>query len=101
MRLRFTAKAERDLVAIEVYFAENASPQAAANFFAQLEQLFQDILLVPERGRRVQQRQTVRLVVLRRYHFSYKIFYRQTDDIIDILSIFHASRDPNDEPNTA
>ena len=92
MRLRLTTRAYNDLEAISSFFEER-NPQAATALFAVFERVFEGLQTMPLRGRETDIPH-VRCVVIPR--IPYRVFYRLTADTIEILSVFHTSRDPRD-----
>ncbi len=92
MKLRLTTRAYNDLVAISE-FLEDRDPRAATTLFAVFERLFAQVQAMPQCGR-LTDIPDVRCLVVPR--LPYKIFYRATSDTIEILSVFHTSRDPRD-----
>lgn len=89
MRLRFTEAAGRDLDMIVAYITANY-PGSAAAFEQRLRQSLARIERWPGGAQAVASYPGVRMVPLIRY--PYKIFYRIGPDAIEILHIYHATR---------
>lgn len=90
MIVRFTRRAETDLVQIIDYVAA-LSPGAALNVALSLSEAIRVIADHPLGGRKTR-RPMVFVKIVPRY--PYKIFYRVRNDEIDIVHIRHASRRP-------
>jgi plasmid stabilization system protein ParE len=89
MKVVYTDEALRDLDEILTYIAANY-PTAFAPFEKRLHTAVTRIGAWPESAAEVAQRPGVRVVPLVRY--PYKIFYRVTNDAVEILYIHHAAR---------
>ena len=89
MKVVYTDDALRDLDEILTYIAANY-PTAYAPFEKRLHTAVARIGAWPESAAEVAQRQFVRMVPLVRY--PYKMFYRVTQDAVEILYIHHAAR---------
>lgn len=89
MRLRWTARAQRDLTAIADYISQD-SPQAARAWVEKLRERAQRAAAGPLAGRVVPElgRADVREVFLR----TYRIVYAIRDDAIDVLTVFEGHR---------
>jgi plasmid stabilization system protein ParE len=89
MRLRWTARARRDLQEIGRYIAED-DPGAARQWVARLQERARVATRSPMSGRRVPelQRDDVREVFLR----SYRIVYRIRGAVVDVLCVFEGHR---------
>ena len=94
MRLIYSRQALADLDAIATYYAANASPVIAKAIGNRLRDVVDRICRTPEAAPRVSQRSQIRVATVVRY--PYRIFYRVSDDKIDILHIRHTSRRPLD-----
>lgn len=92
MKVRFTERAFQDREQIFEYLAER-SPAAAANVMARLRTAIGRLSEHPESGYQTDVGD-VRVMFVGRY--SYKIFYRIADGVIEILHIRHTSRRPGD-----
>ena len=91
MKLRLTPRAAQDLADIADYFREH-SPQAALRIRAAILQSFQNLVSLPNVGRR-QNVDGVRKLITRRY--PYLIYYK-IDDVADeivVLTIRHSARE--------
>ncbi len=91
MRVRLTSRAYGELEQISDYFS-NRSPAAAAAIFAVLDRSFSRLQTMPFQGRTTNV-PTVRCLVVPR--FPFKIFYRVVGDTVEVLSVFHTSRTPD------
>jgi toxin ParE1/3/4 len=89
MKVVFTDAAVDDLRSIAAYLAANY-PSAAATVERRLRILIARIARWPESAQRVIERPGVRVVPLVRY--PYRIFYRVTEEAVEILHIHHTSR---------
>ena len=98
MRLLWTARARRDLLAIGRYIARD-NPAAARSWVERLRERARRAAEVPEAGRIVPEihRPDVREVFLR----TYRIVYRVRDDAIEVLTVFEGYRrlDTGEFPN--
>lgn len=90
MRVRLTSRAFRDLANITDYVAER-SPQAARNVEARLRRSLRILKHAPYLGR-TGVRPSVRELTIPKMPF--KIIYQITDNTIEVLTVFHTSRDP-------
>jgi toxin ParE1/3/4 len=90
MIVRFTRRAEQDLVDILDYLAER-SPKGARNVGASLHEAIRVIADHPHGGKRTRL-PTVLVKIVPKY--PYKIFYRFEAQTIDIIHIRHALRRP-------
>jgi toxin ParE1/3/4 len=86
MRVRYTPQARRDIGRIYAYLNKR-SPSGALNVSAAI----QFIVERPKASERTDDPK-VRVKVVRRYR--YKIFYRITEDTVEILHVRHTSRRP-------
>jgi len=87
--VRLTPAAERDIVlAAGWYFRE--APHMLAVFEEEIDRSFQRITEQPEMYQVVEA--TVRRATVRRFPFS--VFYMILPDCIEVIGIFHQSRDP-------
>ena len=91
MKLRFTARAARDLSGIADYVREH-SPEAALRVRAAIFESLQSLVLFPHIGRQ-QKVEGVRKLVTRRY--PYLVYYTADDGAgeIVILAIQHPARE--------
>jgi toxin ParE1/3/4 len=94
MRVVYTAAALQDLDQIADWLRLNY-PTIASDVERQIRTAVLRISHWPESARRSSKRPNVRVVSVVRY--PYKIFYRITDDTLEILHIHHAARQPWDE----
>ena len=88
MKLRFTARAARDLADIADYIRAR-DPSAALRVRAAIIETMRNLILFPEAGRQ-QNLQGVRKLVMRGY--PYIIYYSSGRECVTILSIRHAAR---------
>jgi toxin ParE1/3/4 len=96
MRLVYTKAAEADLETILSYIAER-NPQAAADLAARIVRAEDQILAFPQAARYDRETETYELYipqtrVILIYHFD--------SDLIEIIAVFHTSRDPSDKPRS-
>ena len=94
MRVVYTAAALRDLDEIADWLAVHY-PAIAPSVEQRIRAVAARIGRWPESARRSARRAGVRVVPVGRY--PYRIFYRVTDDAVEILHIHHAARQPWDE----
>lgn len=87
MKIRYTKRALRDLLAIETYI-EQHSPKGAARIGARIRKRIDDLELFPEQGA-PSEKQGVRLLVVTRT--PYVVLYRVRKDV-EILTILHGFR---------
>lgn len=89
MRLLWTARARRDLLAIGRYIARD-NPTTARSWVERLRERARRAAEAPEAGRIVPEihRPDVREVFLR----TYRIVYRTRDDTIEVLTVFEGHR---------
>jgi toxin ParE1/3/4 len=93
MKVRYTEEALTDLDAIADWLIAHY-PAVAPAVERRIRSVVAHIARWPESSRRSAKRPGVRAVPLGRY--PYKIFYRVTDDTVEILHIHHAAREPWD-----
>jgi toxin ParE1/3/4 len=89
MRVVYTEDALRDLDAILTFIGQHY-PTITAAFESRLRTTIARIRAWPESAPRNASRFDVRVVVLVPY--PYKLFYRVTQDAIEILHLYHAAR---------
>ncbi len=94
MKVVYTEEALEDLDAIADWLIAHY-PTVAPAVERRIQSVVAHIARWPESSRRSAKRPGVRAVPLGRY--PYKIFYRVTDDTVEILHIHHAARQPWDE----
>lgn len=89
MRLRWTDRARRDLLAIGRYIAHD-NPAAARQWVERLRTRARQAATMPMAGRVVPEllRDDIREVFLR----TYRIVYRVREDAIDVLTVFEGHR---------
>ena len=87
---KLTQVAKNDLKEIWRYTVQNWSEQQAEKYIYQLEKKFQDLVQNPHLGRSRSDIQKGYRSLLEGQHI---IFYRVTNDIIEIIGIPHASMD--------
>ena len=92
MRLVYSKRAIADLDQIAAYYTAHATPTIAESIGRQLSGVIARIERHPEGAPRVTQRSQVRVATVVRYPF--RIFYRASNETIDILHIRHTSRRP-------
>jgi len=93
MKLRRTPEAQADLEAIIDYIAEEQqNPDAAWDVLQCIEQAFDRIQRQPYIGRENRRYNTRELTIA---GLPLCVVYQITDDAIEVLMIFHESKDPN------
>jgi plasmid stabilization system protein ParE len=94
MRVVYTEEALENLDEILAYIASNY-PTVYEAFQSRLQSVVKRISEWPGSAQEVAERPGVRVVPLIRY--PYKVFYRNTGSVIEILYIHHAAREPLNE----
>ena len=94
MKVVYTAAALRDLDEIAEWLAVHYSA-IAPTIERRIRAVIEHIGRWPESARRSTKRPGVRVMPIGRY--PYKVFYRVTEDGVEILHIHHAARRPWDE----
>jgi plasmid stabilization system protein ParE len=94
MKVVFTEDALGDLDAIADWLIVHY-PAAAPTIEQRIRSVVAHIARWPESARMSASRANVRVIPVGRY--PYKIFYRISDDTVEILHIHHAARQPWDE----
>jgi toxin ParE1/3/4 len=89
VKVVFTDAAVDDLRSIAAYLAANY-PSVAAAVERRLRIVIARIARWPESAQMVTERPGVRVVLLVRY--PYRVFYRITEEAVEILHIHHTSR---------
>jgi plasmid stabilization system protein ParE len=95
MKVIYTGEASEDLDGILTYIASNY-PTVYEPFLIRLRSVTARIGMWPDSAQEVAEQPGVRVVLLLRY--PYNIFYRNTGEAIEILSIHHAGQ--NERRNT-
>jgi toxin ParE1/3/4 len=90
MIVRFTRRAEADLVAIEGYL-ERRSPEGARRVATSLLRTIEVIASHPQSGASTRRPHLFVKIVL---NYPYKIFDRVSEGSVDILHIRHSARRP-------
>lgn len=93
MKVRLTTRAHRDLANI-VSFIEKENPSAAATVAQRIEAALNGIAEMPMIGRKSVRPNTREFVVR---GLPLLIVYRLTTDVIEVITIFHTSQDPNEK----
>jgi plasmid stabilization system protein ParE len=93
MRLRLTTRAHRDLVGIASYI-EQENPLAVGNVVGRIEASLNIIAQMPMIGRKSVRPGTREFPV---HGLPLLIVYRATSEAVEVLTIFHTSRDPKDK----
>jgi plasmid stabilization system protein ParE len=90
-RIEITDNAQSQIVAASVWWKENR-PAAPDAVFEELERILHLLALQPSLGARAKQATLsgVRRVLLSRIH--YYVYYRVTDEALQVLAFWHASR---------
>jgi toxin ParE1/3/4 len=90
MKVVYTDDASEDLDGILAYIASNY-PAVYDAFLIRLRSVIARIGMWPDSAQEVAERPGVRAVPLLRY--PYKVFYRNTGEVVEIMYIHHAARD--------
>jgi plasmid stabilization system protein ParE len=90
MKVIYTDEASEDLDGILAYIASNY-PTVYEPFLIRLRSVTARIGMWPDSAQEVAEEPGVHVVPLIRY--PYNVFYRNTGEAIEILSIHHAARD--------
>ena len=98
MKVVFTAAALRDLDQIAEWLTAHY-PSIAPSVERRIRQIMAHLSRWPEGARRSAKRPSVRVIPVGKY--PYKIFYRVTDEAVEILHVHHAAREPWDESATS
>jgi plasmid stabilization system protein ParE len=91
MKVVYTAEALKDLEDIASYIATHY-PAIAPAVRQRLGAAMTHIAHWPQGARAAEGRAGVRVISLRKY--PYKIFYRIRGDVVEVLHIHHAARNP-------
>ena len=88
-RLIWTTQALEDVEAICQFIARDA-PRYAQVFATQVFEAVERLQTFPESGRSVPEvgQENIREII----HGNYRIIYRLTNDVIQILTVYHSSR---------
>jgi plasmid stabilization system protein ParE len=96
MKIEFIAAARRDLEEILEYLASH-NPALVERVEDRIHAILALLRHAPESARVVMQRPGVRVVPL--IHYPYRMYYRVTMNVIEVIHIRHTSRRPwEDEP---
>ena len=90
MKVVYTDDASEDLDEILAYIASNY-PAVYDAFLIRLRSVIARIGMWPDSAQEVSERPGVRAVPLLRY--PYKVFYRNTGEVVEIMYIHHAAQD--------
>jgi toxin ParE1/3/4 len=90
MKVVYTDDASEDLDRILAYIASNY-PAVYDAFLIRLRSVIARISMWPDSSQEVAERPGVRVVPLLRY--PYKVFYRNTGEVVEIMYIHHAAQD--------
>jgi toxin ParE1/3/4 len=93
MRLKYTGPAKTDLRNITVWIAE-ANPARAQTFAGELRAACRNVLGFPESNQGLEL--SCKQIVRRKVYGNYLIFYRVTDQTVEILRILHGAQDYSD-----
>jgi plasmid stabilization system protein ParE len=94
MKVLYTAAAVRDLDEIAEWLAAHY-PTIGPVVERRIRTVIEHIGRWPESARRSAKRPGVRVIPVGRY--PYRVFYRVTDDAVEILHVHHSARRPWDE----
>ena len=92
MDVRLTSRAYDDLTAIASYLDEHV-PAVAASVMRRIEHTLDNVARIPHMGRSGRRADTREAVVPQ---LPFLIVYRIAGDVVEVLTIFHTARDPND-----
>lgn len=92
MRIEYAPRAIADRLEIIGYYRDSAGREVAESFELQLSDMIARLLTTPRIGPPVYARSGVRALLLRR--FPYKVFYRASREVVQILHIRHTARKP-------
>ena len=90
MKVIYTAEARKNLDGILAYIASNY-PTVYEPFLVKLRSVTARIGMWPDSAQESAEEPGVRVVPLLRY--PYKIFYRNTGEVVEIMYIHHAAQD--------
>jgi toxin ParE1/3/4 len=90
MKVVYTDDASEDLDRILAYIASNY-PAVYDAFLIRLRSVIARIGMWPDSAQEVAERPGVRAVPLLRY--PYKVFYRNTGEVVEIMHIHHTAQD--------
>ncbi len=94
-RLSVNPQADRDIDVASLYIAQT-SEERALRFLDAVAQTFRQLAEMPGLGNR-QQFRSPRLQGLRRWHVqlfpAYLIFYRATEEEVEVVRVLHGARD--------
>ena len=90
MKLKYTGPATNDLRNISAWIADE-NPARAKSFANELREACRSILIFPEASQSLDlpRNQTIR----RKIYGNYLIFYRVTDQTVEILRVLHGAQD--------
>ena len=94
MKLRITARANRDLQDIASYL-NSRNPPAAVLVRERIERALQLLVAAPKIGR-MSERAGLREFPVR--DLPYLIVYRVNMDAVEVLAVFHGARNPENKP---
>lgn len=89
VKIKWSDAAKIDLKGIIEYLSQD-SPQYAEYFYERIFESIEHLKFFPEMGRRVPELKdsTMREIILQ----NYRIVYQYTEDIVEIVTIFHGKR---------
>lgn len=95
-RIHTHARAKRDLIEIFAYLSER-NERAATQFLAEARQRFEQLLDMPDIGRRwktsAAELKDLRVTNVSRRFRRYLVFYRIVSDGVQIVTVLHGARD--------
>lgn len=94
MKLRVTARANRDLERIADYIVTE-NPVAAPRVLERIERTFSILLDAPFIGRPSERAGLREMPVP---DLPFLVVYRVASDAVEVLTVFHTSRDPGQKP---
>ena len=92
MRAEYSRRAITDLRDIAAYYASSDNPAVGEAVAARIEEVVARLERAPHSGRRLADRQDVRVAPLLRY--PYNMFYSVIGETVRIVHIRHTSRRP-------
>jgi toxin ParE1/3/4 len=92
--IRLTDEAKRDIESIAFYIAQNDDPRKAKNLVAKLKATIESLSMFPERGAYPVELLLLDIRIIREvYYGPYRIFYRITEQVVQILAVADGRRD--------
>lgn len=92
MKVEYSERAVSDLRRIADYHTQLDDSRIGESIAARIREVVAGVMDYPERGRPIEGRQGVRVVLLLQYR--YKVFYKVAEETVRIVHIRHTSRRP-------